>query len=90
MEVNCPASDIPENFTIDLEPFDLGDSINISSVTLPDGVVPTITDRDFTIATIASPAGLKSDEDEAEEDEVAADEVPTTSDEEEADGSSEE
>lgn len=82
VEVNCPASDIPENFTVDLAPFDLGDSINISTVTLPDGVVPTITDRDFTIATIASPAGLKSDEEEDAEAEVAADEVPTTGDEE--------
>lgn len=89
VEVNCPASDIPEHFTIDLAPFDLGDSMNISSVTLPDGVVPTITDRDFTIATIAAPAGLKS-EDEEEEEEVAADEVPTTGDEEAADEETEE
>ena len=79
VEVNCPASDIPEGFSIDLAAFDLGDSINISSVSLPEGVTPTITDRDFTIATIASPAGLKSEEDEAGE-EVAADEVPTTGD----------
>lgn len=64
VEVNCPASDIPESFTIDIESYDLGDSINISSVNLPEGVEPTITDRDFTIATIASPAGLKSDEEE--------------------------
>ncbi len=67
VEVNCPADSIPENFTIDIENFDLGDSINISSVALPEGVEPTITDRDFTIATIASPAGLKSEEDEAED-----------------------
>lgn len=65
VEVNCPASAIPEHFEVDLITFELGDSVNISSVTLPDGVEPTITDRDFTIATIASPAGLKSeDEDE--------------------------
>lgn len=64
VEVNCPANSIPDNFVIDLTPFDLGDSINISSVTLPEGVEPTITDRDFTIATIAAPAGLKSDEEE--------------------------
>ncbi|MEO1143415.1 MAG: 50S ribosomal protein L25/general stress protein Ctc, partial [Pseudomonadota bacterium] len=62
VEVNCPADSIPDNFVIDLEPFDLGDSINISSVALPADVEPTITDRDFTIATIAAPAGLKSDE----------------------------
>ncbi|MEL6946684.1 MAG: 50S ribosomal protein L25/general stress protein Ctc [Pseudomonadota bacterium] len=62
VEVNCPANSIPENFAIDLTPFDLGASINISSVSLPENVVPTITDRDFTIATIATPAGLRSDD----------------------------
>jgi len=67
VEVNCPASDIPDSFSIDLSTFELGDSINISSVTLPEGVEPTISDRDFTIATIASPAGLKSEGDEVEE-----------------------
>ncbi|MGI9351774.1 MAG: 50S ribosomal protein L25/general stress protein Ctc [Rhizobiaceae bacterium] len=74
VEVNCPADGIPDSFTIDLEPYDLGDSINISTVTLPEGVEPTITDRDFTIATIASPAGLKSDEEEEE----GAPEAPET------------
>ena len=74
VEVNVPADSIPENFEIDLEPFDLGDSINISSVTLPEGVEPTITDRDFTIATIAAPAGLKSEESEDE----GAPEAPET------------
>jgi large subunit ribosomal protein L25 len=74
VEVNCPADAIPDSFTIDLAPFELGDSINISSVTLPEGVEPTITDRDFTIATIASPAGLKSDEEEEE----GAPEAPET------------
>lgn len=67
VEVNCPADSIPDSFSIDIEAFDLGDSINISSVALPEGVTPTITDRDFTIATIASPAGLKSEESEAAE-----------------------
>lgn len=67
VEVNCPADSIPESFSIDLENFDLGDSINISSVSLPEGVEPTITDRDFTIATIASPAGLKSEGDGADD-----------------------
>ncbi|MEO0327366.1 MAG: 50S ribosomal protein L25/general stress protein Ctc [Pseudomonadota bacterium] len=77
VEVNCPANDIPDNFTIDLTPFDLGDSINISTVSLPEGVEPTITDRDFTIATIAAPAGLKSDGEEEDED-VGAPEAPET------------
>ncbi len=74
VEINCPADSIPDNFVIDLLPFELGDSINISTVSLPEGVEPTITDRDFTIATIASPAGLKSEE----EDEEGAPEAPET------------
>ncbi len=64
VEVNCPATDIPEFFSVDLINSELGDSLNISSVALPENVVPTISDRDFTIATIASPAGLKSEEEE--------------------------
>nr|WP_319513770.1 50S ribosomal protein L25/general stress protein Ctc [uncultured Cohaesibacter sp.] len=58
VEVECPATDIPESFVFDLKEADLGDSIHISAITLPDGVTPTITDRDFTIATIAAPAGF--------------------------------
>ncbi|MEP0940329.1 MAG: 50S ribosomal protein L25/general stress protein Ctc [Rhizobiaceae bacterium] len=67
VEVNVPATSIPEGFDIDLEPFNVGDSINISSVTLPDDVEPTITDRDFTIATIATPAALRSESDDEDE-----------------------
>ena len=75
VEVNCPANSIPENFSIDLSSFELGDSINISSVDLPEDVVPTITDRDFTIATIATPAGLRSDDAAAEDEEAEAPET---------------
>ena len=66
IEAQCPANQIPDAIEIDLEGTDLGDTIHISSVKLPEDVKPTITDRDFTIATIAAPAGLKSSEDEAE------------------------
>ena len=90
VEVNCPADSIPDSFSIDLEPYDLGDSINISSVTLPEGVEPTITDRDFTIATIASPAGLKSDEEEADEEPPETEIIGESDDEEvEAEGDEE-
>ena len=75
VEVNCPANSIPEGFDIDLTPFEIGDSINISAVDLPEGVTPTLTDRDFTIATIATPAGLKSDEDAEGDDEPVETEV---------------
>lgn len=76
VEVTCPADAIPEHFIADLADLQLGDGIHISHITLPDGVSPTITDRDFTIATIATPAGLRSEEDaEAEDDAEAAEEA---------------
>lgn len=67
VEVNCPADSIPESFIADLTGLDLGDGIHISGITIPEEVELTITDRDFTIATIAAPAGLKSEEEEAAE-----------------------
>jgi large subunit ribosomal protein L25 len=62
LELSCPADSIPEHITISCEGFDVGDSIHISAVKLPEGVTSTITDRDFTIATIVAPSGLKSEE----------------------------
>lgn len=56
VEFHCPANDIPEFITVDLTGAKIGDSIHISAVTLPKGVRPVITDRDFTIATIVAPA----------------------------------
>ena len=52
---------IPDDILVDVTGFDVGDSIHISAVKLPKGVTPVI-DRDFTIATIAAPSGLKSQE----------------------------
>ncbi|MEO3385163.1 50S ribosomal protein L25/general stress protein Ctc [Mesorhizobium sp. CAU 1741] len=73
IEATVPANEIPDFIEVDLAGTDLGDSIHISSVKLPKDVKPTITDRDFTIATIAAPASLKSEgaEDEAEGEEEA-------------------
>ena len=65
VECHCPANAIPDAITVDLTGLEIGDGIHISHVTLPKGVEPTITDRDFTIATIAAPAGLKSDDNAA-------------------------
>lgn len=62
IEVYCRADSIPEKIAIDLAGTDVNASIHISAVTLPAGVRPTITDRDFTIATIAAPSGLRSEE----------------------------
>jgi large subunit ribosomal protein L25 len=65
VELDCPANEIPSYIECDLAGLDIGDGIHISAVTLPENVKPTIRDRDFTIATIAAPAGLKSEEEEA-------------------------
>ena len=77
VELNCPATAIPEKITIDLEGVKIGDSIHISAIPLPDGVSPTITDRDFTVATMASPGGgvkNEDDEDAADGEEADAEE----------------
>ncbi len=67
IEVNAPVDAIPDQIVADLTGLDVGDSLHISAIKLPDGVTPTITDRDFTVATVAAPAALKSEEDEAAE-----------------------
>ena len=50
--VRCPADAIPEHFDVDLTGLEIGDSVHISAIKLPEGVRPTITERDFTVATI--------------------------------------
>ncbi|MEC8137160.1 MAG: 50S ribosomal protein L25, partial [Pseudomonadota bacterium] len=52
---------IPNQIDIDLSGLEIGEGVHISMVTLPDGVEPTITDRDFTIATIAAPTVVAED-----------------------------
>ena len=54
VEVNCRADAIPESFTADLTGLGIGDAVRISDIRLPEGVEPVISDRDFTIATIAA------------------------------------
>jgi large subunit ribosomal protein L25 len=67
IEVYCTVDNIPQIITIDLDGLDIGDSIHISAVKLPQGVRPTITTRDFTVAAVAAPSVLKSPEEEAAE-----------------------
>lgn len=62
LELICDANAIPDEIVIDVTGFDVGDSIHISHVTLPAGSKSAITDRDFTIATVVAPSGLKSQE----------------------------
>tara|TARA_B100001248_G_scaffold170988_1_gene129555 strand:- start:179 stop:934 length:756 start_codon:yes stop_codon:yes gene_type:complete len=68
IELKCPAEKIPNEIVIDLTGTDIGTSIKISSVKLEENVVPTITDRDFVIATVASPTVIKEPEKPAEGD----------------------
>jgi large subunit ribosomal protein L25 len=80
IEVRCPAESIPEYFEVDLTGLEIGDSVHISAIKLPEGVRPTISDRDFTVATIvgraaeeAAPGAAAAAEEGAEE--AAADEA---------------
>ena len=79
VELKCPAENIPDEIVVDLTGTDIGTSIKISSVKLESDVIPTITDRDFVIATVASPTVIKEPEKPAEGDatsEGAEGEVP--------------
>ena len=66
VELKCPGENIPDDITVDLTGTDIGTSIKISSVKLPENVAPTI-DRDFVIATVAAPTVMKEPEKPAEE-----------------------
>ena len=67
VEMRCNPDNIPESIMVDLTGMDIGDSIHFSHVDVPDGVEPTIADRDFTIATIAAPTVAEEEEEEDEE-----------------------
>jgi large subunit ribosomal protein L25 len=79
IELVCDAANIPDELHIDLTGLEIGDSIHISEVKLPEGVVPAIDDRDFTVATVVAPSAMKSEEDEAAQ--AAEGEVPTVGEE---------
>ncbi len=64
LEIVCDAASIPAEIHIPLDGLEIGDSIHISQVSLPEGVKPAIDDRDFTVATIVAPSALKSEEEE--------------------------
>jgi large subunit ribosomal protein L25 len=76
VEVFCRAGSIPESLIVDLTGTDIGDSIHISAVALPDGVRPVEGDRDFTIATIAAPTIEVEPTDEGAEAAEAEGEAP--------------
>ena len=58
VELKCPTENIPNEIVVDLDNTEINSSLKISSVKLPENVIPTITDRDFVIATVASPTIL--------------------------------
>ena len=66
VELKCPAENIPTELVVDLEGLDIGTSIKISSINLPENVTPTIQGRDFVIATVAAPTVVKEPEKPAE------------------------
>ena len=73
VELIVKAGAIPEKLVFDLSQSQTGDTIHISAIDLPNGAMPVIQDRDFTVATIAAPSGLKvADEEEEEAAEEAA------------------
>ena len=79
VELRVRASNIPDAIEVDLSGLDVNDVVRISDVTLPEGVRPTITDRDFMIANISAPTVLAASDDE-EEGEEGSVEVPTVGD----------
>ena len=66
IELRCPAENIPEEIIIDLKGLEIGTSIKISFIKLPENVTPTIVGRDFVIATVAAPTVLVEPEKPAE------------------------
>ena len=75
VELIVDAAEIPEQITVSLNGIDVGESIHISSVTLPRGAKTAIDDRDFTVATITAPSALKSSEGAAESEAESATEA---------------
>ena len=70
VELRVTAGEIPDHITVDLSGLEVGDTVTISSVDLPSGANPTI-DRDFVIANISAPSGLRSSENEEDDGEEA-------------------
>ena len=82
VELSCNANNIPEKLQFDLISTDIGDAIKMSNIELPNGVLPTITDRDFVVATLVPPT--------VEVEETKEEDVETEGDEEKTDGDAKE
>jgi large subunit ribosomal protein L25 len=86
VEVECGIDNIPQGFDLDLTGLDIGDSIHASALTLPAGVELTITDRDFTVATVAAPTVVSEEDTAAGAAAAAEGAAPATEGEEGAEG----
>ena len=75
LELVCDAAEIPDEIVISLNGLDVGGSIHISDVQLPQGATSAITDRDFTIATVVAPSALKSEEGDTTQTEAGGEEA---------------
>jgi large subunit ribosomal protein L25 len=82
LELVCDAASIPNEIHLSLAGLEIGDSIHISEVKLPQGVTPANTEEDFTVATIVAPSAMKAEEEET----APAGEVPTVEEGEGAEG----
>ena len=78
VELLVPAGNIPESLTADVSELDIGDNVKISDIALPGDAEPTITDRDFTVATIAGRTAKADVVDEEQDEEVSPDDVEAT------------
>ena len=76
LDLVCEADKIPAEIEIDVTGKEVGDSVHISEVVLPEGSVSAITDRDFTIATIAAPTVMQPEETATEGEETEDDAEP--------------
>ena len=76
VEVLAPATEIPEALEVDLGTAEIGDVVHISAVTLPGGVTLTVTDRDFTVATIVAPRAVSAASDDDGDDTTVVTEGP--------------
>jgi len=61
IELSCPVENIPDRLVVDLDGLDIGDSVHISAVAMPEGCRPRITDRDFTVASIAASSAVREE-----------------------------
>ena len=92
IEVSCTPDLIPNTLLLDLSSAEIGDSLHISAVNLPEGVTPTISDRDFTIATIVAPTVVRDEatsDDESDSEDTETEATAESTDENSEDGSEE-